>query len=108
MDDHHLSYITKSLKNGAKINWFELVLCGKGQDGRPLDAEVVRLFETVIALRRRRRRRCRRFCHPASFSSSLGYVRRCAPISSYSRRPLISIDQCCTRLLVLMDDSNVR
>ncbi|CAM6015469.1 unnamed protein product [Sphagnum balticum] len=82
---------------------------GKGQDGRPLDAEVLRLLETVIALRRRRRRRrCRRFCHPASSSSSLGYVRRGAPISSYSRRPLISIDQCCTRLLVLMDDSNVR
>jgi hypothetical protein len=59
-------------------------------------------------LRRRRRRRCRRFCHPASSSSSLGYVRRGAPISSYSRRPLISIDQSCTRLLVLMDDSNVR
>jgi len=80
---------------------------GNGQDGRPLGAEVVRLLETVIALRRRRRR-CRRFCHPASSSSSLGYVRRGAPSSSYSRRALISIDQCCTRLLVLMDDSNVR
>ncbi len=66
----------------------------------------------VIALRRRRRRRrrrrCRRFCHAAPSSSSLGYVRRGAPSSSYSRRPLISIDQCCTRLLVLMNDSNVR
>ncbi len=92
-----------------KVVWI-ISKSGKGQDGRPLDAEVVRLLETVIALRRRRRRRrrrCRRFCHPASSFSSLGYVRRGAPMSSYSRRPLISIDQCCTRLLVLMDDSNV-
>jgi hypothetical protein len=92
-----------------KVVWI-ISKSGKGQDGRPLDAEVVRLLETVIALRRRRRRRrrCRRFCHPGSSSSSLGYVRRGAPISSYSRRPLISIDQCCTRLLVLMNDSDMR
>ncbi|CAK9218445.1 unnamed protein product [Sphagnum troendelagicum] len=92
-----------------KVVWI-ISKSGKGQHGRPLDAEAVRLLETVNALRRRRRRRrrCRRFCHPAPSSSSLGYVRRGAPSSSYSRRPLISIDQCCTRLLVLMNDSNVR
>lgn len=93
-----------------KVVWI-ISKSGKGQHGRPLDAEAVRLLETVIALRRRRRRlrrRCRRFCHAAPSSSSLGYVRRGAPSSSYSRRPLISIDQCCTRLLVLMNDSNVR